>query len=93
MQVREGPPDPPGRQQGLRLLLLHSLGAAVPDEFQRGLLHSCPGQQPGAGRSAALRLLAGTSGPGGTTGRPERLTGSAHADACGPAARTEQDAS
>lgn len=71
-QVCEDPPDPAGRQPGLRVLLLHGLGAAVPDEFQRGLLHPCPGKHPGGVRSAALRLLAGTSGSGGAPGRSER---------------------
>lgn len=78
VQVREGAPDSTGRQQGLRVLLLHSLGAAVPDEFQRGLLHSCPSSHPGGVRSAALRLLAGTPGSGGAAGRSERPTGPAH---------------
>lgn len=68
-QVCEGTPDSTGRQQGLCVLLLHGVGAAVSDELQRGLLYSCPREHPGGVRSAALRLLAGTSGSGGAAGR------------------------
>lgn len=83
VQVCEGTPDSAGRWQGLCVLLLHSVGATVADEFQRGLLHSCPSKHPGGVRSAALRLLAGTSGSGGATGGSERLTGSARTQVWG----------
>lgn len=74
VQVCENALDSTGRRQGLCVLLLYGVGAAVPDEFQRRLLHSCPCKRPGGVRSAAVHLLAGTAGSGGATGGSERLS-------------------
>lgn len=68
VQLCEGAPDSTGCRQGPGVLLLHGAGAAGPDEFQRRLLHSCPCKRPGGVRSAAVRVLVGTPGPGGAAG-------------------------
>lgn len=81
VQVCEGALDSTGRRQGLCILLLYGVGATGPDEFQRRLLHSCPCKRPGGVRSAAVCLLAGTSGSGGTTGGSERLSSSIETEA------------
>lgn len=76
VQICEGAPDSTGRRQGPSVLLLYGTGAAGPDEFQRRLLHSCSCKRPGGVRSAAVRVLAGTSGPGGAAGGSAEDAGS-----------------
>lgn len=90
VQVCEGALDSTGRRQGLCVLLLYGVGAAVSDEFQRRLPHSCPCKRPGGVRAAAVRLLAGTSGSGGTTGASERPN-STKAAVAGPRSNDRSD--